>query len=84
MATWHSKDGKRMVNLDMVNSFDYFNTDDINKFSDPWGPRSPREINEVKKHGHFLILRTAGHEFEFRGEEALELYKKLSNTRQVL
>jgi hypothetical protein len=84
MATWFSKDKKTMVNLDMVSSFNYFNADDLSKFCDPFGHGAPQEINEVKMHGHFLILRTMGHEFQFRGEEALELYKKLSNTRQVL
>ena len=84
MALWFSKDRKRMVNLDMVSSFQYFNDGDLAKFCDPFGHGAPREINEVKMNGHFLVLRIGGDEFEFRGEEALDLYKKLSRPKQVL
>ena len=67
MAIWFSKDKKTMVNLDMVSSFNYYNKDDVEKFSDPFGYGSPQEINEVKMHGHFIILKTMGHEIKFRG-----------------
>lgn len=84
MATWFSKDRKQMINLDMVSSFEYFNDEDVSKFCDPFGTGDTLEIREAKRYGHFLIVRTSGHEFQFKGEEALDLYKKLSNTKQVL
>ena len=84
MNRWYSKDGKTMVNLDNVTSFKYYDRDDVDKYNNPYGGGAPQYINEVKQHGHFIILREGGYEFTFRGNEAVEIYNILKRQKQIL
>ena len=81
---WYSKDGKMMINLERITWFKYYDRDDLAKFENPFGGGAPHYNNEVKQYGQFILLREGNQEYTFRGDEALEIYKILSNRRQVL
>jgi hypothetical protein len=81
---WYSKDGKTMVNLDNITSFRYYDRSDLDGFDNSGGYSVPQYINEVKLHGQYIVLKEGGYEMVFRGNEALEIFNKLSNKKQLL
>lgn len=85
---WYDKRHQRFVNLDMVCYWTFFSKQDTIDFNERGRKKMKDEpgcfVITWEETDQLSIYFSGGQHFDFMGEEALEIYNKLTPNRQVL